>query len=305
MTAMEEFTDSTSWRRDPDELRRRLIEEGYLFFRRLLPGDAIDQVRQAMVRILVDCQWIEPGSPLEALQPGPNAAPTGSVSYFAMYSALQATQVFQELAVRPELVELITSIFGERIFAQPLRIGRVALPDGGALRTRPHQDLRPIQGTRDALTAWIPLTACPTPMGGLRVLAGSPAFDLLPASPAPGPGGLAVDVSDTDPAWRHSDYEVGDVLLFQSLAVHGSLANYSGRLRLSVDFRYQPAADPVSSLVLRPHHHPKIPDWPTLTRGWSSVACLAVPAGLTVVPTVAPTSAVIETPPSRFAAASR
>lgn len=304
---MQEFTDSTSRRRHPDVLRQRLMEDGYLFFRGLLPADAIDRVRDALVRILVDCQWIEPGSPVEALLPGPNAAPPGgqSVSYFGMYSALQATQVFHELAVRPELVELITSIFDEPVFAQRVRIGRVALPDGGTLRTRPHQDLRFLQGTRDALTVWLPLTRCPTPMGGLKVLAGSPAFDLLPASPAPGPGGLSVDVSEADPAWRHSEYEVGDVLVFQSLTVHGSLANSSGRLRLSVDFRYQPVADPVSSLALRPHHFPIVPDWPTLTRGWSSTACLAVPEDLTVVRSVPPTSEVIETPPSRLAVARR
>lgn len=299
---MKEFAQSTT-RDRPEVLRQRLSNDGYLFFRSLLPIEALNTVRKDIIRVLLDCQWIDADQNVNSLSPGPNAAPTAgqSIAYYGMYTALQATQSFHELAVRPELTDLITAIFDEPIFAQPLRIGRIALPDGGALRTRPHQDLRPIQGTRDALTAWIPLTNCPAALGGLAALAGSNAADLLPASPAPGPGGLTVDVSDTDEAWRTSDYTLGDVLLFHSLTVHQALPNKSNQLRLSVDFRYQPASDPVTPLALRPHHYPIVPDWPTLTRAWSSLSSLTIPNDLKILPRVPADSSVIETPPSRFA----
>ena len=42
-----------------------------------------------------------------------------------------------------------------------------------------------------------------------------------------------------------ADFQVGDVVVFTMLTMHGTLDNHSpvGRARLSVDVRYQPAAD--------------------------------------------------------------
>ena len=41
-------------------------------------------------------------------------------------------------------------------------------------------------------------------------------------------------------------FQLGDAMIFGGFTMHGSLANHSplGRVRLSVDVRYQPAADP-------------------------------------------------------------
>lgn len=301
---MQDFADSTTLLADADALYQHLAGDGYLFFRGLLPADAVEKVRADVVQVLSDCNWLDPDSPPDELRPGPNAVSEAQgPAFFGMYGALQATQSFEELAVRPELLQVVETVFREPVFAQPLRIARVALPDGGAFRTQPHQDLVFIQGTLDALTAWIPLEPCPKEMGGLSVLAGSPSLDQLPVRPATGPGGLTVDISADDERWRYGSYDVGDVLLFRSLTVHSSQPNNSGRIRLSVDFRYQPAADPISTIALHPHYYPTVPDWPTLTRGWTSTSCIALPDNLKVIPWVSPTSNEIETPRSRFALA--
>lgn len=301
---MQELVESTSFLGDGDALYQRLAGDGYLFFRGLLPADAVDVVRGDVLRVLSDCNWLDPDRPAGELRPGPNAVPEAQgPGYFGMYTALQATQSFAELAARPEILDVVARVLGEPVFAQPLRIARVALPDGGAFRTQPHQDLVFIQGTLDAVTSWIPLASCPKEVGGLSVLAGSPSLGQLPVRPASGPGGLTVDIGADDGRWRYSSYEVGDVLLFRSLTVHSSQPNSSGRLRLSADFRYQPSSDPISTVALRPHYYPMVPDWPTLTRGWTSRTCIGLPDDLRVASWVPPGTNDIETPPSRFAPA--
>lgn len=301
---MRSFADATPFLRDPELLRRQLTEEGYLFLPGLLPAAAVDRVREELLRILTDCRWLAGGAPAEDLRPGPNAVGEAQGSgYFGMYTALQSTQAFHELAVRPELTGVAAAVFGEEVVAQPLRIARVALPDGGAFRTRPHQDIRFIQGTFDVLTAWLPLAPCPTEVGGLSVLAGDPSA-VLPVERAPGPGGLSVGIPPDDSRWRYGEYAVGDVLLFRSVTVHASQPNRSDRLRLSADFRYQPVADPISTVAVHPHYFPTTPDWPTLTRGWSSGSSVAVPATMKIVESVPADAERIDARPTRFAPAS-
>src|SRR5437588_17402 len=82
--------------------------------------------------------------------------------------------------------------------------------------------------------------------------------------------GHPVDVDDDDPDWRTATFEPGDVVVFGSLTVHGALPNASDRVRLSVDYRYQNASEPISAPSLGPHFaiHPHMPPLEELSRGW-------------------------------------
>jgi ectoine hydroxylase-related dioxygenase (phytanoyl-CoA dioxygenase family) len=44
--------------------------------------------------------------------------------------------------------------------------------------------------------------------------------------------------------WLTADYQAGDILLFTMRTVHASLDNQSDKVRLSIDTRYQLAAEP-------------------------------------------------------------
>jgi hypothetical protein len=44
-----------------------------------------------------------------------------------------------------------------------------------------------------------------------------------------------------DAAWATANYRCGDVVMFNSLTVHRAGDNLTNRLRISADYRYQPA----------------------------------------------------------------
>jgi hypothetical protein len=300
---MKELLDSTPVADDPSVLRERLAGDGYLFFRDLLPATVIDDVRGQLARILADSHWLAPGSAPDELLASGRAVEEGSAGFFGAYTAIQSTEAFHALAARPELLAMAERLLGEPAFAHPAHICRIAPPSPGANPTPIHQDYRFIQGCIDTLTTWLPLSSAPPEIGGLRVFAGSPRLGVLPVKASDGPGMMRAEADEDHPEWRTTSYRPGDVLLFSSLTVHGAMPNKTKQLRLSADFRYQAVSSPMAVDALgtgKPHYHPDVPDFPTLTRGWTSTASIEVPAGVTYVDRFDPRLDDVPTPLSRF-----
>jgi hypothetical protein len=275
------YTDSTSIAGDRDALRRRLREDGFLFFRRLIPSQTVHGVREDVLTALDESGWLEPGSAATEARPGPTVRREGQPDFFGGYTNVQRRPSFHRLAHAPELVSVLRTLVADDLLVHPQKIARMSFPNS-AFTTPPHQDFRYIQGTTDVFTAWMPLSACPPELGGLRALGGSHTRGLLPTHRAQGAGGLAVDVPDDDTDWATTDYEPGDVLVFHSLTVHGALPNVSDRLRLSVDYRYQSASEPVAHRTLTPHFFPDVPDWDELTKDWDDRSTVTAPDDLEV-----------------------
>ena len=121
------------------------------------------------------------------------------------------------------------------------------------------------------LTLWLPLAACSPQDGALRVLCRSQHKGRRLPQTAPGVGGVGVPVRpEEEPDWVYTSYRPGDVLVFHSLTVHWAPSNRGDRLRLSCDYRYQRADEPVVEGSLLPHYWPTIPDWDVLTQGWTT-----------------------------------
>lgn len=300
---MKELLDSMPLLDDATALRARLAEEGYLYFRGLLPGEVVDDVRTRIARILYDSNWLAPGSDPDELAASDRAVEEGSPGFFGAYTAIQSTEAFHQLAVRPELLALTERLLGEPTFAHPAHICRIAPPSPGANPTPIHQDYRFIQGCIDTLTTWLPLSAAPPEIGGLRVLAGSPRLGVLPVKASDGPGMMRAEADENHPEWRTTTYQPGDVLLFSSLTVHGAMPNRTRKLRLSADFRYQAVTSPMARDLLgtgKPHYHPDVPDFPTLTLGWTSTTSIQIPTGVTITDRWDPRLDEVPTPQSRF-----
>lgn len=278
-------------------LRDRLRSEGYLFIPGMLPKREVEYVRTDIAAALAGAAWLAAGTDPSDAIPGPTPRRETADDFWDGYRAIQQLESFHRLAHRPELVSLVGEILGGDVLVHPRKIARATFPSDTEYTTPPHQDFRTIQGTSDVLTVWVPLSDCPPELGGLKVLAG-PRDRLLPVGPAKGAGGMTTGISDDDPAWRGGPFRQGDVLVFHSLTVHGAFPNVADRLRLSVDYRYQRADEPVTALSLLPHHHPTIPGWPELTAGWQTTEWIEAPAA--PVADVSDYGGDIPVPPSRL-----
>ncbi len=299
---MQELTDSTPLVGDAAALRARLAQDGCLYFRGLLPVDAVTGVRADVAGALGAAGWLADGATADDPVPTSLAVREGAEGYFAAYVGIQRLQRFHELAHDEAITQLVGDLIGAPLLVHPRKIARTSLPKD-AEYTRPHQDFPLIQGTVDTFTVWIPLGDCPVSLGGLRVLLGSHRRGFVTPDPARGPGALQVDVDDDDPAWATVDYLAGDALLFTSLTVHGALPNDEDRLRFSADFRYQSLLEPVVEGSLIPHYHPQVPAWDELTAGWSSHASIATPDGVVTAPLLPPLDPRLTAPPSRLLSA--
>ncbi|WP_086829504.1 phytanoyl-CoA dioxygenase family protein [Allokutzneria sp. NRRL B-24872] len=302
---MKQLIDSSAIAHDDGALRARMSEDGYLYFPGLLPREHVTGVRADIAAVLRDSRWLAPDSEPDELRASDRVVEEGGSTFFGMYSAVQATQSFHELSERAELRDLAQRLLGEEVFCHPMHIARVTAPTPRATPTPAHQDYRLIQGAVDTLTMWIPLADCPADAGGLEVLSGSHRLGVLGVSRAEGPGGVSAQVAGSGVNdWRTAHFGQGDVLVFTSLTVHGARPNLSDRLRLSADIRWQARSEPAAFIdgyePFRPHFHPDVPDWPTLSRGWTSTTSVEIPEGLTYVRKFDSMSEHVPTPPSRF-----
>jgi Phytanoyl-CoA dioxygenase (PhyH) len=124
-----------------------------------------------------------------------------------------------------------------RLLRGPVRslqgdVCRVLFPHAPEFTTPPHQDQYFLKHANEFWGAWIPLSDCPREQGSLAVISGSRRWGVLPH-----PESVCQLPSDR-PLWREFDFRAGDVLFVHSLTAHKSLANRSGRLRISIDCRY-------------------------------------------------------------------
>lgn len=299
---MREFIDSSPLLGDPAALRERLDDQSHLFFRGLLDPDLVRDVRRQVVEVLDGLGWLAAGHDVMEARPGPGATGEGaspSPEFFEAYTAVQSLQAFHELAHDPAIVGAVGGLVGDDVLVHPRKIFRVSPADDPRFVTPPHQDFRLIQGTVDVFTAWLPLGDCPDELGGLAVLAGSHRRGLEQVRLVQATGGVCVDVDADDPAWTTTSFRAGDLLLFHSLTVHRAKPNRSDRLRLSADYRYQAASQPVVKESLAPHYHPIVPGHDVLTEGWTSTASVDTPAGLVVTEMADPFDTGMRPPPSR------
>lgn len=268
---------------DAEVLRRRIADEGYLFFRGLLDPASTLEVRSDILHALARLGWTAPGTPADDAVPG-TVHVEGGPGWWEGYEALQRLESFHRLAHQDTLVGTMRTLFGERVVVHPQKIARVVFPQRGEVTTPPHQDYPNIGGTPDFFTVWLPLADSPARLGGLRVLPGSHRDGIRQITLDPsgtGASSISVDAPEDAGAWATTDYRAGDVLVFHSLLVHAALPNVSDRIRVSADFRYQPVTEPLNALSRQPHFFrdgfEAIPGWDTFTAGWSSTRWCEVP----------------------------
>ena len=222
---VDELTDSAALAGDQGALRGRLAEDGYLFFRGLLPAA---DVRAAAAGVLAGLRrggWVD--------DRGIPSADRRALSVLEAlgdpaFRAAIASPAFNRIPYLAPLRGLARLILGPGGFSYPAKVLRAVYPERppGLARGRYiHQDYA-VSGVQDMLTSWVPMMEIPVRLGGLAVLTASQ------LGPPQRPRVLRQD----ERGWATADYRAGDVLVFHCLTSHAALPNLGTSLRLSGDF---------------------------------------------------------------------
>jgi ectoine hydroxylase-related dioxygenase (phytanoyl-CoA dioxygenase family) len=243
------LVDSAPLAGDPGALRSRAERDGCLFLRGVPGAEAVAPLAALVREVAQEFGFVRPGAAGRAaprVRPGAALSGTGydDPRWLALQERVLPDPRFAAVGDHPALLRVIEILLGEPPLTRRGDICRIALPGAPHLTTPPHQDHWYTGGTTRLWTAWIALTDAPLELGPLAVLPGSHRHGLLPHH-GQGDGRQGVDVAD-DAEFAAAPLAAGDAILFNCLTVHRALPNVTpDRVRLSVDYRYQPTSEPI------------------------------------------------------------
>ncbi len=252
-----------------------LIEHGCVHIRKLLSSDKIQDLSSQISSLLLAASWVtdlnlqvregdfhcEPGL-REGHTYTDDAWPT-------VYSRIQALYAFHGLANDSRLLTCISHLLQATAITHPRKICRLSFPHPSYCMP-PHTDrgFNPLPA--DVITAWIPLLNCGLSNGILIVRDQSIRDQLASPEMIDNYKDAFASSAEFTGRWLYPSCEPGDVVLFHSTSAHGSLRNSADRARLSVDYRYQAAEDPIHWSALLPHGYARglTASWTQLTKSW-------------------------------------
>ena len=228
----------------------------------MLDGDEISAARKEVFARLAEMEEIL--APIEAgIATGVSRRREQSPDLGAFWKSVSEGPALRRVTHGPRLRELAGLLFDAPARAHDYLFLRPA-PVGNA--TNLHYDFPFFAGgSSQIITCWLPLGEIPVGDGPLAVVEHSNRFDDLigPIRAAGLTGDPQAFAAAQDAAYQSgatdtlafvrsretrlltAHFRAGDLVIFGGFTMHGSLDNHSpvGRVRLSVDVRYQPAAD--------------------------------------------------------------
>ena len=258
---------------DPQELQRRIADDGYLFLRRLVNPHKMLELRREMMSVIQQVGWLIAGTdPMDGIADINMRYTEGDNEYSAGYAEVYKNENFHRSAHWPEFQDIVAKMVGAPVMPHPQKVARIWFPKYTEHTTPTHQDFVHFQGSYDNITCWAPIGDCPIELGGLAVIPESHKVErVLDHHFSLGAGGLIVDETEhdeIDPVWHSIDYEAGDALFFPALTIHRALPNYTeDRLRLSLDNRYMIVGDNIADHMLEPHGPSQLA-WDDIYRHW-------------------------------------
>ncbi|MDP6444506.1 MAG: phytanoyl-CoA dioxygenase family protein [Pirellulaceae bacterium] len=245
----------------PAALSASLARDGYVFIRGALDRDAVLAAREEVFQRLADVGEI--AAPVsDGIGTGRSAR--GDLPDLGeFWRSVSNGTALREVTHGARVNELLSRAFGEPVRGHDLLYLRPIAP-GKA--TKLHYDFPFFAGfSPRILTAWIPLGDVALAEGPLAIVENSHQFaDLIEpltsynfaadhsndviqeaAYKLPHLDGPMALAKERGVRFLSADFRAGDLMVFGGLTMHGSLDNRSSknRVRLSVDVRYQSAAD--------------------------------------------------------------
>ncbi len=250
-----EMRDSGDLLGDPEALRERIAEDGYLLLRGLIDREKVLAARETILAYMEERRGLEPGSrPLDGVmgEYGKSVALMGK-------KPITHHEAVKRVLEGEELFEFFGAYFGEPALTFDYKWLRAV---GHEKFTGCHYDVVYMgQGSQRLHTTWIPFGDIAVEQGTLAVCRGShsePGFARLRETYGKhdvdrdrGAGWFSTDPSEITSTfggqWLTTDYRAGDVVIFGLYLMHASTTNTTNLWRLSCDIRFQPAADPADS----------------------------------------------------------
>lgn len=248
---------------DQQYLSETVARQGYLLVRSVLDRESVLAARQEVFQSLAEVGEIEQPA-IEGIATGKSRRAEQQADLGAFWATVSHGSALRTVTHGETIGDLLSAVMGQPSRAHDLMYLRPMAPGPG---TRLHYDLPFFAGYSTSIhTAWIPLGDVSIEEGPLLVVENSHTFsDLLDpiqqvdyqsersnetvqaAAYAKQNEIHPVDLAiERDVRLLTTEFQAGDLLVFNMLALHGSLDNRSsvGRVRLSCDVRYQPAGDP-------------------------------------------------------------
>jgi len=264
------FLDSTEHVGNASVLRSRLLDHGYLFLRDILETELLLRVRELVAGELSRLDLLDPD-----IDPSVADLPArADVDFYDSALGIGGDEL-RQITRQAALLEVFSAVFGEEPRAFDYIWRRVAGPGRCEL---PHCDwVYMCRGTNRLLTAWIPLMDVPVRLGPLMILENSHldnphtrAYLNMDVDKLGFLYGLRLKhgrliyggrysrqpnkVRDQFGArWLTEDFNIGDVIIFDTRCMHATLDNQTAGFRSSVDVRFQPASEPADPRFVGPN----------------------------------------------------
>ena len=135
------FQISNSIFTDGADLRRRMAEDGYLFFQGLLDREAILDVRRSITSLCAEAGWMMPDAdPMEATSAPGVKWVEPQPEFMAVYNRVMRLENFHALAHQSAIVEAVRQITQDQVLVHPRNIARIIFPNNEKYTTPAHQD---------------------------------------------------------------------------------------------------------------------------------------------------------------------
>jgi ectoine hydroxylase-related dioxygenase (phytanoyl-CoA dioxygenase family) len=251
--------DSSAIKSDPQAIRTRYVEDGYLYLKGVLDPAVVTGLREAYFAQF-EPSYLQAGTkPADGVFSGrrPLGLPPHGVAGHPAHAFVRSSR-FEAFAADPTFAAVAEGVLGGPVRRLPRSILR-HFDRSTPMASRAHIDFSYLdRGSDQLVTIWIPIGDCPRATGGLIYLEGShrmgrSSFARLravhdrPDDQRPISHDLAWVAEQLGTRWRWTDYEAGDIALHSPHIVHASLDTRTAAMRLSADLRFlrrEQPADP-------------------------------------------------------------
>ncbi|MCG6157647.1 hypothetical protein, partial [Rubinisphaera margarita] len=240
-----------------------IVRQGHHVLKHVYDSKILAKLRDEVVAALASFGWLDKSRPNTATRPLKQRQ-EGSAGWWQCYAGLQRIEGIHRLAFEQDVVDAVREALGGAVFSHGRRPISIVFPGHWI---PPHQDFVTVQGTPDTLTAWIPLLANVNGEFVLRIADQSLRPIVAPLSHMR-EGGVGIRTEAAKIELRPVGVELGDAILLHGMTIYEVMANNSSIINFACMHRFQRDDHLVCEASLYPHHYPRVPDWPVLSKGW-------------------------------------